>query len=71
MAVATAVRVDAVWSVAVLSFLVALLSAAGIACGSLMYVLIMDEFGASREAASWPGSVISIVAHISGNNDIT
>ncbi|XP_077527932.1 monocarboxylate transporter 9-like [Haemaphysalis longicornis] len=62
----TAVPIDVAWSVAVLAFLVAMLSAVVVSNGPVIFVLIMEEFNASHEAASWVPSASSIVTHLGG-----
>ncbi|XP_077528303.1 uncharacterized protein LOC144139957 [Haemaphysalis longicornis] len=61
-----AVPTDVAWSVAVLAFFVALLSAVVVSNGPVIYVLLMEEFNASHEAASWVSTATCIVTHLGG-----
>ncbi|XP_077534595.1 monocarboxylate transporter 9-like [Haemaphysalis longicornis] len=61
-----AIKLDTVWSVALLSSIVSLLSAVGISNGSLFYVAIIQHLRVSHEAAAWTGSASSVAAHVAG-----
>ncbi|KAH9377743.1 hypothetical protein HPB48_004867 [Haemaphysalis longicornis] len=62
-----AIKLDTVWSVALLSSIVSLLSAVGISNGSLFYVAIIQHLRVSHEAAAWTGSASSVAAHVAGS----
>ncbi|XP_077507765.1 monocarboxylate transporter 12-like [Amblyomma americanum] len=57
---------DQCWSVPVAMAAAAFLLFLPSSSFGLFYVLFMEKFGVSREEASWPQSVASMVAHLSG-----
>ncbi|KAH7959737.1 hypothetical protein HPB49_013347 [Dermacentor silvarum] len=57
---------DRSWGVAGAASVTAFFTVVMMMNSGFFYVSFMEEFGVDREAASWPASVMSILAHSSG-----
>ncbi|XP_075746594.1 uncharacterized protein LOC119185015 isoform X2 [Rhipicephalus microplus] len=57
---------DRRWDVAGAASLTALFTTVMMMNSGFFYVSFIEEFGVTREAASWPASVMSVVSHSSG-----
>ncbi|KAH7956760.1 hypothetical protein HPB52_012545 [Rhipicephalus sanguineus] len=57
---------DRSWGVAAAASLTALFTVVMMMNSGFFYVSFIEEYGVTREAASWPISVMSVVSHSSG-----
>ncbi|KAH7959822.1 hypothetical protein HPB49_014046 [Dermacentor silvarum] len=57
---------DSLWSVPLITAAAAFLSTVGVSNHGFFYVVYMGHYGATREEASWPASIHSIVCHVIG-----
>ncbi|KAH6934193.1 hypothetical protein HPB50_021495 [Hyalomma asiaticum] len=60
---------DRSWGVAGAASLTAFFTVVMMMNSGFFYVALIEEFGVTRESASWPMSVMSVVAHSSGCAD--
>ncbi|XP_040072664.1 monocarboxylate transporter 2-like [Ixodes scapularis] len=58
--------VDSCWHIAALGFLAAFLVTVTMSNSTFFYVGFIEEFDVNRESASWPRSVITVLAQLSG-----
>nr|XP_050028985.1 uncharacterized protein LOC126524760 [Dermacentor andersoni] len=58
--------VDTRWSVAVAASFIAFFTVASSSNLGFFFVYFLEEFHTTREKASWPGSVLQIMGHVSG-----
>lgn len=57
---------DTRWSVAVAAGFIAFFGVASLSNLGFFFVYFLEEFHTTRENASWPGSVLQIMGHVSG-----
>ncbi|KAH7958911.1 hypothetical protein HPB49_006480 [Dermacentor silvarum] len=60
------VPMDCCWSVPILSACASLLFTMPDTNGGLLYVLFMERFGVSREIASWPHTIATLMTNFMG-----
>lgn len=58
--------VDTRWSIAVAASFIAFFTVASSSNLGFFYVCFLEEFQTTRQQASWPGSVLQIMGHVSG-----
>ncbi|KAM7311847.1 monocarboxylate transporter 13-like [Ixodes scapularis] len=58
--------VDSCWHVAALGFLTTFFITITVSNSSFFYLGFIQEYGVTREAATWPSSVIWVLSHLSG-----
>ncbi|XP_075542863.1 uncharacterized protein LOC142576570 isoform X2 [Dermacentor variabilis] len=58
--------VDTRWSVALAASFIAFFTVASSSNLGFFFVYFLEEFHTTREKASWPGSVLQIMGHVSG-----